>query len=61
VTLCDFRAVCGLPYGGPRRLTVLKTLGAAVGALIVILFLAIAASRMAAPPEAVAEAAALRR
>jgi hypothetical protein len=50
-----------LPYGGPRRLTVLKTLGAAVGALIVILFLAIAASRMATPPEAVAEASALRR
>jgi len=48
---------------GGWRLTVLKTLGAAVGALLVILFLVTVASRLAAPPEqqAVTENAALRR
>ena len=41
----------------------LKTLGAAVGALIVILFLVTVASKLATPPEqqTVTETAALRR
>jgi hypothetical protein len=45
-------------------LTVLKTLGAAVGALIVIGFLVTVASKLATPPEhqdAVSESASLRR
>jgi len=34
-----------------RRLTVLKTLGAAVGALLVLLFLVTVASKLSTPPE----------
>jgi hypothetical protein len=45
-------------------LTVLKTLGAAVGALLVLIFLVTVASKLATPPEqqeAVRETASLRR
>jgi len=45
-------------------LTVLKTLGAAVGALLVLIFLVTVASKLATPPEhqeAVSETASLRR
>ena len=34
-----------------RRFTVIRTLGAAVGALLVILFLVIVASKLSTPPE----------
>jgi len=45
-------------------LTVLRTLGAAVGALLVLLFLVLAASKLATPPEKqepVTQDAAVRR
>jgi hypothetical protein len=38
-----------------------KTIGAAVGAAIVLLFLATVASRLASQPEPVTQASALRR
>jgi len=44
--------------------TVLKTLGAAVGALLVLAFLVTVASKLATPPErqeAISESAAVRR
>ena len=53
-----------LPVIAPRRLTLIRTLGAAVGALLVLLFLVTVASKLATPPEKqqpVTQAAALRR
>ena len=53
-----------LPVIAPRRLILIRTLGAAVGALLVLLFLVTVASKLATPPEKqqpVTQAAALRR
>ena len=53
----------GLARPRRRRFTVLRTLGAAVGALLVILFLVIVASKLSTPPErqeAVTQDASLR-
>ena len=60
-----YDSVCPLPCK-PRRedLTVLKTLGAAVGAWLGLIFLVTVASKLATPPEqqeAVSETASLRR
>jgi hypothetical protein len=38
-------------HRSPGGLTVIKTLGAAVGALLVLLFLVTVASKLATPPE----------
>ena len=53
-----------MPVIAPRRLILIRTLGAAVGALLVLLFLVTVASKLATPPEKqqpVTQAAALRR